>query len=429
LYKQIEDGISWETAKKSQQAEETISSLKEQENTGYAANKAAALARDALEEKAELEGRAMTQSEEAQYKLLGIELNASSNKITAAQEAQKALERSESDKAFHAKVQQQRDELAKESAIQSTEIAKINAEAQTDIQKDAGSSEIAIKESSASKASEVMAKVTEGFSSFAPSLSNLTKELESGGIRTKESAIQMSLLGPAGSKYEEALKLMNSAVTDDQKEKAKLQMQQAESAIAERTKSKEYAQLINMSSLGAERKVEGKTGADDNQKQMEGMFSKLIGTIGKPEEIKSQMEGMFSKIGGAGGMLGTNMPKPEEIKSQMEGMFSKLGGAGGMLGDMFNPKIIDTKLADANKTKLAEVKKEEPKPAPQVAKPAEKPAESKPANNEIGIKDLNDQLKMLNMNMLKLIDHSETISGASTKTAKNSAKATGNRYA
>jgi hypothetical protein len=79
---------------------------------------------------------------------------------------------------------------------------------------------------------------------------------------------------------------------------------------------------------------------------------------------------------------------------------------------------------------MAEVKKEEPKPAPApVAKPAEKPPESKPVNTEIGIKDLNDQLKMLNMNMLKLISHSETISGASEKTAKNSAKATGNRYA
>ena len=356
LYKQIEDGISWETAKKSQQAEETIASLKEQENTGYAANRAAALARDALEEKAELESRAMTQSEEAQYKLLGIELNASSDKITAAQTAQTAL----------------------------------NASQQA---------EVVIKESFASKTSEVMAKVTEGFGIFAPSISSLTKELEAGGIRTKESAMQMSLLGPAGSQFEQALKTMNLAVTDDQKEKAKLQMQQAESAIADRLNSKEFAQMVNTAPINAG------------------------GTVGKPDEIKSQMEGMFSKIGGAVG-------KPEEIKSQMEGMFSKLGGAGGMLGDMFNPKIIDTKLAEANKAKLAEVKKEEPKPAAPAPKPAEtKPAETKPANTEIGIKDLNDQLKMLNMNMLKLIDHSETISGSSTKTAKNSAKATGNRYA
>ena len=64
-----------------------------------------------------------------------------------------------------------------------------------------------------------------------------------------------------------------------------------------------------------------------------------------------------------------------------------------------------------------------------MAKPAEKPADAKPVETDIGIKDLNDQLKMLNMNMLKLISHSETTSAASEKTAKNSAKATGNRYA
>jgi hypothetical protein len=301
LYKQIEDGISWETAKKSQQAEETIASLKEQENTGYAANRAAAMARDALEEKAEAEGRAMTEAEEAQYKLLGVELNASSNKITAAQEAQKVFEESQRIEATAAK-------LASFEKINAIEIAAFAEE----------------------KINQV------------------------GLVETVRAA----------------------------QEEFKVKIETSKQAVESFVKS------TNMP---------------------------------KPEEIKSQMEGMFSKIGGGG--------KPEEIKSQMEGMFSKLGGAGGMLGDMFNPKIIDTKLAESNKAKLAEVKKEEPKPAPPPAKPADTPAESKPANNEIGIKDLNDQLKMLNMNMLKLIDHSETISGASTKTAKNSAKATGNRYA
>ena len=330
LYKQIEDGISWETAKKSQQAEETIASLKEQESTGYAANRAAALARDALEEKAELEGRAMTQSEEAQYKLLGIELNASSDKITAAQNAQKEFERS-----------QQAETVAAKSAA----FEKINAV-------------------------EIAASAEENIN-------------QAGLVDTVKAA----------------------------QEEFKVKIETSKQAVEAFVKS------TNMPK------------PEEIKSQMEGIFSKIGGAGGKPEEIKSQMEGMFSKLGGAGGMLGTNMPKPEEIKSQMEGMFSKLGGAGGMLGDMFNPKIIDTKLAESNKAKLAEVKKEEPKPAAPAPKPAEKPAESKPANNEIGIKDLNDQLKMLNMNMLKLIDHSETISGASEKTAKNSAKATGNRYA
>ena len=329
LYKQIEDGISWETAKKSQQAEETIASLKEQENTGYAANRAAALARDALEEKAELEGRAMTQSEEAQYKLLGIELNASSDKITAAQTAQKEFERSQQAETVAA-------ELASFEKINAVEIAAF-AEKQID--------QVGLVETVKAAQEEFKAKV-----------------------ETSKQAIEA------------------------------------------------FVKPTNMPK------------PDEIKSQMEGIFSKIGGAVGKPDEIKSQMEGIFSKIGGAGGMS-TNMPKPEEIKSQMEGMFSKMGGAGGMLGDMFNPKIIDTKLAEANKTKLAEVKKEEPKPAAPAPKPAEKPAETKPANTEIGIKDLNDQLKMLNMNMLKLIDHSETISGSSRKTAKNSAKATGNRYA
>jgi hypothetical protein len=255
-----------------------MASLKEQEAAGYAANRAAVAARDALEEKAEAEGRAMTEEEEAQYKLLGIELNASANKITAAQDAQKEFER------------------AQEAEIFASRIASFE-------------------------------RIT--------------------------------------------------AIEDEQD-------------AAEEINQAKLAETIESAQANARAKEES-YGA----------------RIVKP----------------------TNIPKPDEIKSQMEGMFSKIGGAGGILGDMFNPKIIDKQLAEANKVKLADVKKEEPKPAAPAAKPAEKPAESKSTDKEIGIKDLNDQLKMLNMNMLKLIGHSETISGASEKTAKNSAKATGNRYA
>jgi hypothetical protein len=269
------------TESKKAATEETIVSLKEQEAAGYAANRAAAAARDALEEKAELENRAMTEAEEAQYKLLGIELNASSDKITAAQEAQKEFEESQRVEAAAAKL---------------AAFEKINA-------------------------AEVAAFV-------------------------EKQSIQVGL--------------------------------------ADTVKAAQ-------------------------------------------EEVKAKVE--TSKEVVASFVKSTNIPKPEEMKSQMEGMFSKMGGAGGMLGDMFNPKIIDTKLAEANKAKLSEVKKEAP-PAPKpAAAPAPKPAEAKVADKEIGIKDLNEQLKMLNMNMLKLISHSETISGASEKTAKNSAKATGNRYA
>ena len=311
-------------------AEETMASLKEQEAAGYAANRAAALARDALEEKAEAEGRAMTEAEEAQYKLLGVELNASSDKITAAQTAQKELERAEQQRAFQAKIEENRASLATESAIQATEIAKINASEQGNIQ-------------------------------------------EVGKSKALEYA-------------NETIKI-NGKIVDPNSPEAQAVKAQI---------SKTFENII----------------PDPNKLQAQVQAVKDAGKIS---------QSAMPKIGDKTDVAST--------MKQMEGMFSNIGGGGGILGDMFNPKIIDKKLAEANKAKLAEVKKEEPKPPTPAAKPVEKPAESKPANAEIGIKDLNDQLKMLNMNMLKLISHSETISGASEKTAKNSAKATGNRYA
>ena len=333
-------------------SEETMASLRDQEAAGYAANRAAAAARDALEEKAEAEGRSMTEAEEAQYKLLGVELNASSNKITSAQEAQKALERSEQEKAFQAKVQQQRDEMAKESAIQATEIAKVNADEQANIQ-------------------------------------------EEGNTRSLENA-------------NETIRINGKLVDPNSPEGQSVKAQMAK-----------QTQEIISAGLPVSSKIE----------EAKAQMAKTLGGI-IPDTSKLQ-----EKISNAAKVSQEAMPKADqtgfvtEQKKQLEGMFANIGGGGGILGDMFNPKIIDKQLAEANKTKIPEVKKEEPKPAPPAPKPAEKPAEPKPVNTEIGIKDLNDQLKMLNMNMLKLISHSETTSAASEKTAKNSAKATGNRYA
>lgn len=303
VYENI-DALSNQTIVESKKAasEDTMASLKEQEEAGYAANRAAAAARDALEEKAELEGRAMTEAEEAQYKLLGVELNASSNKITAAQEAQKAFEESQRVEAAAAKL---------------ASFEKINA-------------------------MEIEAFRKEQYSQVSLEETERAAELEA------------------------------------------FRIQQVTGGVAETVKAAQ-------------------------------------------EEVKTKVETAKQAVSAI--VKPTSSAKPEEMKSQMEGMFSKIGGASGMLGDMFNPKVIDSKLAEANKAKLAEVKKEEPKATTPAAKPAEKSAESKQTDKEIGIKDLNDQLKMLNMNMLKLISHSETISGASEKTAKNSAKATGNRYA
>ena len=113
-------------------------SLKEEEASARAANTAASKARDAIEEKAELEGRKMTEAEEAEHKALGIIQNASSDKITAAQEEQKVLSRADEQRVFQAKVQTTQTEMQTEVSNKLAEIAKNNGLAsQESLQKEA----------------------------------------------------------------------------------------------------------------------------------------------------------------------------------------------------------------------------------------------------------------------------------------------------
>jgi hypothetical protein len=80
------------------QSEEKLASLKAEEDSAKSANKAAMLARDTIEEKAELENRKLTESEEAQFKALGKELNSSYDRIRVAEDAQKVLAKVEENK-------------------------------------------------------------------------------------------------------------------------------------------------------------------------------------------------------------------------------------------------------------------------------------------------------------------------------------------
>jgi hypothetical protein len=113
-------------------------SLKEEEESARAANTAASKARDAIEEKAELEGRKMTEAEEAEHKALGIIQNASSDKITAAQQEQQVLSRADEQRVFQAKVQTTQAEMQTEVSNKLAEIAKNNGLAsQESLQKEA----------------------------------------------------------------------------------------------------------------------------------------------------------------------------------------------------------------------------------------------------------------------------------------------------
>lgn len=78
---------------------EKVDSLKAEEEAARAANRAAVEARDAIEAKAEAEGRAMSELEKQQYASLGKELNASSERIRIAEESAKLIGQFESEKA------------------------------------------------------------------------------------------------------------------------------------------------------------------------------------------------------------------------------------------------------------------------------------------------------------------------------------------
>jgi len=113
-------------------------SLKEEEASALAANIAASKARDAIEEKAELEGRKMTEAEEAEHKALGIIQNASADKITAAQEEQQVLSRADEQRVFQSKVQATQAEMQTEVSNRLAEITKNNGLAsQESLQKEA----------------------------------------------------------------------------------------------------------------------------------------------------------------------------------------------------------------------------------------------------------------------------------------------------
>ena len=181
--------------------------------------------------------------------------------------------------------------------------------------------------------------------------------------------------------------------------------------------------------------------AADLKAQYAKMSTDLNATPEGLTKLKSQLDAQTAKEAEAAKPKAGQVGFVTEQKKQMENMFASIGGgSGGILGDLFNPKIIDAKAAEANKAKIAEqatpkisapVVKPEPKPEtkPEPKPEAESKAAEKKAEKEIGIKDLNDQLIKLNTNMMKLISHTETTANASEKTAKHSAKATGNRFA
>jgi len=252
-------------------------SLSEELASAMGANKAALAARDAIEEKAELEGRKMTEAEEAQRKALTIELNASANRIDAAADAQKVLGRSEEDRASQAMAASLQEQNAKEvAAFKTTQIAKDGAKEQENIQTTAlaktkanvnetltingkvvdpnsaeGKAALGKMEEAKAKMNQVLGGMMPDMSKMLadskslPGLDSLGKEISSGGVQSKEGLATMQAMGPeAATKFSNAVAAMQSATTADEKAKAKLQMDEAQASIAKRTQDKDFASML-----------------------------------------------------------------------------------------------------------------------------------------------------------------------------------------
>jgi hypothetical protein len=159
-----------------------------------------------------------------------------------------------------------------------------------------------------------------------------------------------------------------------------------------------------------------------------------------PEGLAALKSKMDAKVAEESAKKPGEMGYATQQLDKLTGGFGKIGG-----GDMFAPKIVDQKAADAQKAKIAEAKAvEAKKPSEAAPKKTEadkaketdtkkatggKESEQKTAGkaHDATLKDLNDQLVMLNKHMVELINHSEKSADANSKTAKATQKATGTR--
>ena len=77
-------------------------------------------------------------------------------------------------------------------------------------------------------------------------VSKLTDEIYTGGIRTAEGTARIAALGPAGRQLEEAVLLQKNAVTAEQKTRAEAAMNDAKAAVARYQQSEEFRSQVKL---------------------------------------------------------------------------------------------------------------------------------------------------------------------------------------
>jgi hypothetical protein len=262
-----------------------------------------------------------------------------------------------------------------------------------------------------------------------PGLDSLVKEISSGGVQSKEGLATMQAMGPeASNKFSAAVAAMQSATTADEKAKAKLQMDEAQASIAKRTQDKDFASLLKSGTKEQQAAAVALLEKSNTKTAQEVKANeKKPGEVGYVSEQANKLTSGFGKIG-----AGNDMFNPKIVNKVSDEEFAKLTAKNKTEGA---PKPAAT--ASAPKTTEAAAKKEETKTTgkpgeseqAKAAATKETPKEAPKAKTaEATLKDLNDQLIMLNRHMVELINHSATTADASSKTAKTAAKSTGRAF-
>jgi LysM repeat protein len=487
-------------------------SLAEEEVSARAANKAAFSARDAIEEKAELEGRKLTESEQAQYESLTAEMSASVKRIDIARDAQKVLEKSDEEKAMSAKIAAGEEENAKEiAAFRAMQIAAKGAQDQENIQTAAlAKTKTNVNETltingkvvdpnsaegkaALGKMEEAKAKMNQVMGGMMPDMDKMmaaggkmtvngkevdpnSKEGQGAMASMKDSMKSMlpdikspefrSILMHGTPEQRKAAEAKVEAETKTPKtEEAKVKSDDKAKTESHTIKAGEtLSKIAKEAGVSVQDIMKANPNIKDPNKIAAGASLNIPG-VKKAEEAKpkatEEKKPEADTAKKAEEAKKAEAPKPTEqtkkpgevgyVSEQANKLTSGFGNIGAG-NDMFNPKVVNkisdeewakikekqksesapkaTTAQSAPKTSDAAPKKEEPKKEePKKAEPAKTTTETtKPKTAETTLKDLNDQMIMLNRHMVELIKHSSTTADASNKTAKSAAKSTGRAF-
>jgi hypothetical protein len=355
-------------------------SLKVEEESARAANKAAMAARDAIEEKAELEKRKMTEAEEAQFKALSVELNSSSKRIDSVRDAQKVLERADEDRTFQAKIQANQVEAQKEAATRYAEIVKLNAATIGNIQVDS-------LKKTADNVKETVTINGKVVDPDSPEAKSVRAKMEAAKKQVEE------LLNPSTKAAQ--------AMTAEVSKSAGISAPNIKPPSVKELQE-QYAKMSTAQDADPE-KLKALKGQIDSARGMPDFSSMFGGEKGKAPPF---MESLNAKLAGM---------KPVPIKTEEEANKSSTKTAGQTIKSEQQKKEEESKAKEAQAAKDKGKTEDKPKAVGTV--------------EQVTLKDLHTSLEHLNKSMASLVSFSQKTADAAQQQVKATKGLSGNKFA